>query len=129
MSTYVLCLQIIRKHYPLSSQRIELINFMFEFDTNSTEISVPVQEIQVSLNTLWTSYYVIIFTAVKCLQMHLFSVGCVMQDLKHDQTICQKQTFMSMVLESKPFTQNKRKAWKIMPLKTNKVCYICLQKC
>ena len=56
MSTYALCLQIIKKRYPLCSQRKELINFMFEFDTNSTEISLPVQQIQVSLNTLWTGY-------------------------------------------------------------------------
>ena len=49
LSTCALCLQTIKKHYPLSSERKELINFMFEFDTNSTEISLPIQQIQVSL--------------------------------------------------------------------------------
>ena len=41
--THALCLQIIKKHYPLSSRRKELMSFLFEFDTNSAEISMDLQ--------------------------------------------------------------------------------------
>ena len=41
--THALCLQIIKKHYPLSDRRKELMSFTFEFDTNSDEISMDLQ--------------------------------------------------------------------------------------